>query len=76
MAGTVHVAKAAALRPAVTATTGGAGNIPVSIAEDIVSFTASVLAVVIPVFIGALLILFLALVIWRLWLRADKAETA
>ncbi len=76
MAGTVHVAKAAALRPAVTATTGGAGNVPVSIAEDIVSFATSVLAVVIPVFIGALLIILLALVIWRLWLRADKAETA
>lgn len=76
MAGTVHVAKAAALRPTVTATTGGAGNVPVSIAEDIVSFAASVLAVVIPIFIGALLIVLFALVIWRLWLRADKAQTA
>src|SRR5512145_2046730 len=35
IAGSVHVVKSAAIRPAVTATTGGAGNVPVSIAEDI-----------------------------------------
>jgi hypothetical protein len=76
LAGGVHVAKAAALRPAVTATTGGAGNVPVSIAEDIVSFITSVLAVVIPFVVGALLILLLALVLWWLWRRTDKARTA
>src|SRR5262245_35932885 len=37
VAGTVHVTKSAAVRPMVTATTCGAGNIPVSIAEDIIS---------------------------------------
>ena len=41
VAGTVHVAKAGAVRPMVTATTGGAGNIPVSIAEDVVSTVLS-----------------------------------
>src|SRR5512143_2842386 len=35
VAGSVHVAKSAAVRPAVTAVTGGAGNVPVSIAEDV-----------------------------------------
>ena len=33
VAGGVHTVKAAAVRPAVTATTGGAGNVPVSVAE-------------------------------------------
>ena len=38
VAGSVHVAKSAAVRPVVTATTGGAGNVPVSIAEDVTSY--------------------------------------
>ncbi len=76
MAGSVHVAKAAALRPAVTATTGGAGNIPVSIAEDVVSFFASMFAVLLPIAIGMILIILLALVLWWLWRRTDKARTA
>jgi hypothetical protein len=76
MAGTVHVAKAAALRPAVTATTGGTGNVPVSIAEDIVAFITSLLAVLIPIVVGTLLIILLALVLWWLWQRTDKAQTA
>ena len=44
VAGTVHVAKAGALRPAVTATTAGTGNVVVSIVEDIVSTILSILA--------------------------------
>jgi hypothetical protein len=76
LAGTVHIAKAAALRPAVTATTGGAGNVPVSIAEDVVSFITSLLAVIVPIVVGTLLIILLALVLWWLWRRADKAHTA
>jgi hypothetical protein len=76
LAGGVHVAKAAALRPAVTATTGGVGNVPVSIAEDVVAFVTSVLAVLIPIVVGTLLIVLLALVLWWLWRRTDKAHTA
>ncbi|MEW5940671.1 MAG: DUF4126 domain-containing protein, partial [Chloroflexota bacterium] len=37
VAGTVHATKAAVVRPVVTATTGGAGNVPVSVAEDVAS---------------------------------------
>src|SRR5512146_669939 len=37
VAGSVHAVKALAIRPAVTATTAGMGNVPVSIAEDLVS---------------------------------------
>ncbi|MBI3162074.1 MAG: DUF4126 domain-containing protein [Chloroflexi bacterium] len=76
MAGSVHVAKAAALRPAVTAATGGAGNVPVSIAEDIVATVASILAIVIPILMGTLLVILLALVLWWLWRRTDNAKTA
>lgn len=74
VAGGVHIAKSAAVRPAVTATTGGAGNVPVSIAEDIVSTILSILAIVIPILAGTLLVLILALLIWWLWNRSNQAE--
>lgn len=76
MAGSVHVVKAAAVRPAVTASTAGAGNIPVSIAEDMVSFVASVFAILLPIVMGSILIILLSLVLWWLWRRTDKAQTA
>jgi uncharacterized membrane protein len=75
VAGSVHVAKAGALRPAVTATTGGAGNIPVSIAEDIVAFVVSILAVVLPLLIGTLLIVLAAFIIYWLYRRANRETT-
>lgn len=74
IAGGVHAVKSAAVRPAVTATTGGAANVPVSIAEDIVSTVVSVLSIVIPIIVGVLLVIFLAFVIWWLWRRTDKPE--
>src|SRR5262245_4866839 len=75
VAGTVHVAKAGALRPAVTATTGGAGNIPVSIAEDIVSTVLSILAIVLPILVGTLLVVIVAFIIWWLYRRANRETT-
>ena len=75
VAGSVHVAKAGALRPAVTATTGGAGNVPVSIAEDIVSFVLSILAVVLPILIGTLLVVLAAFIIYWLYRRANRETT-
>src|SRR5262249_22888562 len=41
IAGSIHVAKSAAVRPAITAVTGGAGNVPVSVAEDVTSTVVS-----------------------------------
>jgi hypothetical protein len=76
VAGSVHAVKAGAIRPAVTATTGGAGNIPVSIAEDIVSFGTSLLAILIPLLMGILLVVFVSFLLWWLWKRTDKAQTA
>lgn len=74
VAGTVHAVKSLAVRPAVTATTGGAGNVPVSIAEDIISTILSILSVVIPVLIAMIVILFTSWVIWKLWRRANREK--
>jgi len=75
VAGTVHVAKAGALRPAVTATTGGAGNVPVSIAEDIISTVLSIVAIILPILIGTLIIVVGAFIIYWLYRRANKYIT-
>lgn len=75
VAGSVHAAKALAVRPAVTATTGGAGNVPVSILEDIVSTVVSFLSILLPIIVGTLLIVVLALVIWWLWRRMNQPAT-
>ena len=72
VAGTVHVAKAGALRPAVTLTTGGAGNVPVSIAEDIVSTVLSILAILVPVLVGTLLIVGAAFIVYWLYRRSNR----
>jgi hypothetical protein len=62
VAGSVHVVKSAAVRPLVTATTGGAGNAPVSLAEDLTATTLSILAIVIPVLIAVICIIAFVLV--------------
>ena len=72
VAGTVHVAKAGALRPAVTATTAGTGNVVVSIVEDIVSTILSILAVLVPVVLGVLIVMVGAWVIWYFWRRENR----
>ncbi|MEK6752494.1 MAG: DUF4126 domain-containing protein [Chloroflexota bacterium] len=76
VAGSVHTVKAAAVRPAVTAATAGAGNVPVSIAEDIFAFITSVLAIIIPLIMGTITIVLLVLVIWWWMNRKEKAQTA
>jgi len=72
IAGGVNVAKSAVIRPAVSATTGGAGNIPVSMAEDLTSTVVSLLSVVVPVLIACLMVLFAAWLIWHLWNRPTR----
>ena len=74
VAGGVHAIKSAAVRPAVTATTGGAGNVPVSILEDILSTVLSILAIVIPVLIAMIVILITSWLVWWLWRRANREE--
>jgi uncharacterized membrane protein len=72
VAGTVHVAKAGVVRPAVTATTGGTANVPVSIAEDMTSTVVSVLSILVPVVVGFLLIVAFAFLISWWWKRSAK----
>ena len=72
VAGSVHAVKSIAVRPAVTATTAGTGNIPVSIAEDLVATFVSILAAVVPVFISALIVMITAWVIWLIWRRINR----
>lgn len=76
LAGGVHAVKAAAVRPAVTATTGGVGNVPVSILEDVVSTVLSILAVIIPVLVAAITILITPFLVWWLWRRSRRASAA
>jgi hypothetical protein len=75
VAGGVHVAKTVAVRPAVTVSTAGTANIPVSVAEDVTATILSILSVVLPVIIAALIILVTAFIIWWLWRRANLAKS-
>jgi ABC-type Co2+ transport system permease subunit len=72
VAGTVHAVKSLAVRPAITATTGGVANIPVSIAEDLISTILSIIAAVTPVLIAVLLVLGGALIVWWIWRRINR----
>jgi hypothetical protein len=74
IAGGVHVVKAAAVRPAVTASTGGAGNIPVSITEDVVATIIAIMAIVIPVLFTSLVIIITALIIWMVWRKINRTR--
>ena len=60
IAGGVHAVKSFAIRPAVTVSTAGAANVPVSILEDFISTAVSFLSIIVPIFIVVLLILIIA----------------
>ncbi len=76
VAGGVHAVKALAVRPLVTATTGGAGNVPVSIAEDATSTAVSVLSVLLPVIAACLMVLITTIIVTRLIFRPQKEKSA
>jgi hypothetical protein len=76
VAGGVHAVKSTAVRPAVSASTATTGNIAVSVVEDVVAFVLSVLSVVLPVVIAALIIVMTSFVIWWLWRRANRIKEA
>ena len=69
VAGGVHAVKAVVFRPAITATTGGAGNVPVGLAEDAASTAVSFLAILVPL---TIVILTVALIVFLLWLWARR----
>ncbi len=64
VAGSVHAVKSVAVRPTVTAATAGVGNVPVSIAEDIVSAGVSVLSVAIPALAAILLTIIVSWIVF------------
>jgi hypothetical protein len=74
VSGTVHAVKSAAVRPAITATTGGAGNIPVSVVEDVIATFLSVFAIILPFVIGLILLMFSTLTVWLIWRRTRRNE--
>ncbi len=69
VAGAVHGLKSLVIRPAVTATTAGAANTPVSIAEDILATLTTLLAWLIPILF---LFLFSIALLWWLSRRWQK----
>lgn len=73
VAGSVHVVKSAVIRPLLTATTGGAGNVPVSFAEDALSTVVSVLAVILPIVIAIFTVILILLLFWW-WSRRSKRK--
>ena len=72
ISGGVHAVKSAAIRPAVTAVTGGTANVPVSIAEDVTSTTLSILSIVAPIAVMIVAALFFTWVIWHFYLRSPQ----
>lgn len=74
VAGSVHTVKSVVVRPAVTATTGGLGNTPVSVLEDVISTVVSFLSIAIPILVGLLLLVILALITIWLWKRANRPQ--
>jgi hypothetical protein len=62
VAGGVHAVKATT-RPAVTATTVGAGNWLVSLAEDMIAFITTVISILVP----ALVVFFVLLILFVAW---------
>ena len=75
VAGGVHAVKSLAIRPTVTATTAGAGNIPVSILEDIVATLTSVLSIVLPAVILTAIVLLTAWLLCLIWRRYNRERS-
>ena len=69
-AGGTHVARSA-IRPIVTAATGGTGNAVLSVIEDGVAFVLSFLAILLPV-VALVIVVVLAFVIFRAYRHAAK----
>lgn len=75
VSGSVHATKSLAVRPAVTATTAGTGNIPISILEDILAVFVSIISILLPVlmiFFTVALIILVAYWINKRQYRARK----
>jgi len=67
-AGSVHALKAL-IRPGVTVTTGGMGNMVVSVIEDVISLSISVMAIFLPLIILVFSTSFFIVLAWAMWDR-------
>jgi Domain of unknown function (DUF4126) len=76
VAGGVHLIKSAAVRPLVTATTAGAGNVPVSIAEDFTSTAVSFLSILVPIAIAVLTGILILFLLWWWARRTSRTDAA
>lgn len=65
VAGSIHAVKSTMIRPTVTATTGGIGNLPVSMLEDATSTIISILSILVPILVVVILIIFIAWLVSR-----------
>lgn len=72
VSGGVHTVKSAAIRPAVTATTGGVGNIPISILEDVISTFLSLLSVIVPILVALFLLVAAVVIFWLIGRRRAR----
>jgi hypothetical protein len=75
VAGIVHMVKMA-IRPAITATTGGVGNPLVSAAEDGAAIGSSIIALVAPVLVLFLVVGLVIAIIWLLSSRRRRRRIA
>jgi uncharacterized membrane protein len=76
VAGSIHTVKAVAVRPAVTATTAGVGNVPISLLEDVTATIVSVASVVLPVLGVILLVILILGIVWFFHRRAARRKRA
>jgi len=70
VAGSVNAIKTTTVRPVVSATTAGVGNIPVSMVEDVTSTGVSIMAIWVPIVVAVLVLIVLILGIY--WFTRSK----
>jgi hypothetical protein len=75
LAGGVHAAKSVT-RPAVTATTAGMGNWFVSLVEDLIALITSILSILLPMLMAALIVIAVVLLAWRWSARRSSPQRA
>jgi hypothetical protein len=75
VAGSIHLAKSAAVRPLVTVATAGAGNVPVSIAEDATATVMSFMAILVPVAIAIIVSILVLVLLWWWARRTSKMQS-
>ncbi len=76
VAGSVHLVKSAAVRPLMTVSTGGAANVPVSVAEDATATAVSVVSVLVPVAVAVIVAVLILVLLWWWARRTSKNADA